>query len=76
MGIVGAIVVASVKNAAPSEKFETGSYLVFDLSTDITDAPPAFDLGSLSSTQEDSLQLRAVIRTINAAATTVASPGS
>jgi protease-4 len=69
VGIVGAIVVASVKNAGPSEKLETGSYLVFDLSTDITDAPPAFDLGSLSSSQADSLQLRAVIRTLNAAAT-------
>jgi len=69
VGIVGAIVVASVKNAGPSEKFENGSYLVFDLSTDITDAPPAFDLGALSSSHEDSLQLRAVIRTLNAAAT-------
>ena len=68
VGIVGAIVVASIKNAAPSEKFESGSYLVFDLSTDITDSPPTFDLGDLAGSQADSLQLRAVVRTLNAAA--------
>ena len=67
-GIVGAFVVASVRNATPTAKFENGSYLVFDLSTNITDAPPAFDLGALSGSQQASIQLRSVVRTLNAAA--------
>ena len=69
VGIIGAIVVAGVKNSAPSAKIESGSYLVFDLSTNITDAPPSFDFAGLSGSQDDRLQLRSVVRVLDAAAT-------
>jgi protease-4 len=54
------------EKAAPS--FERGSYLVFDLSTNITDAPPPIDFGSLRGGREDTLQLRTVTRALHAAA--------
>lgn len=47
--------------------FERGSYLVFDLSTNISDAPPSIDLGSLGG-HTDTLQLRTVTRALRAAA--------
>jgi protease-4 len=68
IGIMGAMVVAGVRNAAPSAKLENGSYIVFDLSTNITDAPPSFDFGDLSNSRDDTLQLRSVVRVLDAAA--------
>jgi protease-4 len=68
IGIVGAIVVAGVKNAIPAGRIESGSYLVFDLSTNITDAPPSFNFGDFSNERQDRLQLRSVVRTLDAAA--------
>jgi protease-4 len=59
------------EKAAPS--FERGSYLVFDLSTNITDAPPPIDFGSLRGGREDTLQLRTVTRALHAAARTAGS---
>jgi protease-4 len=42
--------------------------VVFDLSTNITDAPPPIDFGSLGVAQDDHLQLRTVTRALRAAA--------
>ena len=47
--------------------FERGSILVFDLSTNISDAPPPVDLSMFGGRQE-SLQLRTVTRALRAAA--------
>lgn len=46
---------------------ERGSYVVFDLSTNITDAPPPVDL-SIFGAKSDTLQLRTVTRSLRAAA--------
>ncbi len=51
--------------AAPA--FERGSYLVFDLSTNIADAPAPVDLSILGGKSE-SVQLRTVTRALRAAA--------
>ena len=67
IGFVGAIAaMGGGEKAAP--EFEKGSYLVFDLSTNITDAPPAIDFGSLGVGRHDELQLRTVTRSLRAAA--------
>jgi protease-4 len=47
--------------------FERGSYLVFDLSTGIQDAPEAIDLGPFSSNR-GTLQLRTITHALHAAA--------
>ena len=67
VGIAGAII-SLTKKAAPREKIEQGSYLVFDLSANLTDAPIVFNFGDLSSNNPDTLQLRTVTRAINEAA--------
>lgn len=46
---------------------ERGSYLVLDLSTNITDAPPPIDFGGLGG-REETLQLRTITRALHAAA--------
>lgn len=67
VGFIGAIAaLGGGEKAAP--EFEKGSYLVFDLSTNITDAPPAIDFGSLGGGRMDTLQMRAVTRALRAAA--------
>jgi protease-4 len=68
IGFIGAIAAMSggVDKSAP--EWEKGSYLVFDLSTNITDAPPAIDFGPLSGGRTDTLQLRTVTRALRAAA--------
>ena len=48
---------------------ERGSYLVFDLSAKITDAPPLIDFGSFARNHVDVLQLRQVTAAIRTAAT-------
>ncbi len=53
------------EKAAPA--FERGSYLVFNLSTAITDAPPPIDFGTFGG-REESVQLRTVTRALRAAA--------
>jgi len=47
---------------------ENGSYLVFDLETNITDAPPQFDLTGFTGDKSETLQLRNVTRALRAAA--------
>jgi protease IV len=69
-------VIIAIGAAASSEKpvaFEGGSYLVFDASANITDAPPPFDkevlariLGGDQDTQ--TLQLRQITKSLRAAA--------
>jgi protease-4 len=53
------------ERAAPA--FERGSYLVFDLSANIEDAPPSVDLGAFGGGPE-ALQLRAITHALRAAA--------
>ena len=70
IGILGALVSLGMHRAQPkSAKMETGSYLVFDLSGNITDAPSPFDFSDLASDHQATLQLRAVIRALREAAT-------
>lgn len=48
--------------------FERGSYLVFDLDTNITDAPPPIDFSAFEGGRERTVQLRTVTRALRAAA--------
>jgi protease-4 len=66
VGFVGAIAAMGGGEKVTPE-FEKGAYLVFDLSTNITDAPPAIDFGSLGGGRVDTLQLRTVTRALRAA---------
>ena len=51
--------------AAPT--IEKGSYLVFDLSTNLSDAPPPIEFGTLGGS-DDSLQVRTATQALLAAA--------
>ncbi len=53
------------EKAAP--ELERGSYVVFDLSTNISDAPPPVDMSAFGG-RSDTLQLRTVTRALRAAA--------
>ncbi len=64
-GFFAAMVALSSTEKSPS--LDHGSYLVFDLSTNISDAPPLVDLGSFGGKHE-TLQLRTVTRSLRAAA--------
>jgi protease IV len=66
IGLIGAIVAMGQKNKAP--EVADGSYLVFDLSTNITDAPPPIDLGDLSGGRTDVQQMRSITRALRHAA--------
>lgn len=67
IGFVGAIAaMGGSEKATPG--LETGSYVVFDLSGNITDAPPAFDLSAFGSERHETLQLRSITRALRAAA--------
>jgi protease-4 len=67
VGFVGAIAAMGGGEKAPPE-LERGSYLVFDLSSNVTDSPPPIDFGSLGVGRHDHLQLRTVTRALHAAA--------
>lgn len=67
IGFVGAIAALSGGDKA-SPGLESGSYVVFDLSGNITDAPPPVDLRSFGFDDHDTLQLRSITRAIRAAA--------
>ncbi len=67
IGFVGAIAALGGGEKATPE-LERGAYLVFDLSTNITDAPPPIDFGSLGIGRDEHLQLRTVTRALRAAA--------
>ncbi|MEO6245522.1 MAG: signal peptide peptidase SppA [Opitutaceae bacterium] len=65
-GLMAALVaIGGADKSSPS--FDRGSYLVFDLSTNIADAPAPIDLSILGGKSE-SLQLRTVTRALRAAA--------
>ncbi len=66
VGFIGAIVAMGQKTKAP--EVSSGSYLVFDLSTNITDAPPPLDLGDLNGGRTDVQQLRTITRALDHAA--------
>ena len=65
VGFIVAMAAAGGAESAPP--FERGSYLIFDLSTNITDAPPPVNLSMLGGKQ-DTLQLRTVTRALRSAA--------
>jgi len=67
IGLLGALATLG-ESEKSSPAVLSGSYLVLDLSTNFSDAPPQLDLAALRG-QEDSLQLRAVARSLRAAAT-------
>jgi len=66
--LLGAIISLGARKTAAAGAIETGSYLVLDLATPITDAPPEFDLGALGGGRNTPLQLRDVTRALRAAA--------
>jgi len=65
-GFIGAIVAMGQQKKAP--EVAQGSYLVFDLSSNITDAPPPIDLDGFAGAGNDVLQLRSVTRALRFAA--------
>jgi len=67
--LIGAIATMSSQKAAKTVRLQPGSYLVFDLSTNINDAPPPFDFGPFAGANTNGqLQLRQVVRGLHAAA--------
>ncbi|MGH7995698.1 MAG: signal peptide peptidase SppA, partial [Opitutaceae bacterium] len=67
-GIAGAIVSSGLKRTEPAEtRVEPGSYLVYDLSSNLTDSPPEYDLSAFGA-REDTLQLKTVIQALRVAA--------
>jgi protease-4 len=66
IGFIGAMIAMGRQSKAP--QISAGSYLVFDLSTNITDAPPPLDLGDLTNGRTDVLQLRTITRALHHAA--------
>ncbi|MEO7600510.1 MAG: signal peptide peptidase SppA [Opitutus sp.] len=65
VGFVGAIAAMSGEKTV---KVERGSYLVLDLASAVTDAPPVIDFRALGTDHSATLQLRTVTRTLKAAA--------
>ncbi len=63
-GVIGAIAAMNHKTVT----VDHGSYLVLDLSANITDAPPVFDFHGFGARRNDSLQLRTITRSLRAAA--------
>jgi protease-4 len=71
MVIVLGIAFAALATLGQKQKtvvVEPGAYLVFDLSTNITDAPVKEDPFGFASDREETLQLRSVTRALQAAA--------
>ena len=66
VGFIGAIVAMGQQKKAP--EVVAGSYLVFDLSTNITDAPPPIDFGDFGGKTNETLQLRTITRALRYAA--------
>src|ERR1019366_1524452 len=62
IGFIGAIVAMGTQKKAP--EVVDGSYLVLDLSANITDAPPAVDFGGFTGGRSETLQLRSVTRAL------------
>jgi protease-4 len=51
-----------------SPALERGAYVVYDLSTNVTDAPPPIDFGMFTGDREKTVQLRTITRALQAAA--------
>ena len=68
IGLIGAIMALGGGGESSAPSLARGSYLVFDLSTNITDAPPPIDFGALGGEHNDTLQVRTVTRALRAAA--------
>lgn len=64
VGFVGAIAAMSGEKTV---RVERGSYLVLDLASAITDAPPVIDFRALGSDHSATLQLRTITRALKAA---------
>ena len=73
VAILGAIISLGAHKVPSADDLEQGSWLVVDLSTNISDAPAAFDFGTLyaaaDSDRRPALQLRPVTRALRLAAT-------
>lgn len=69
-GLLCCFVLLLVISAAGEKKVavEEGSYLVLDLSTNITDAPPLIDFGSFTGRHREVTQLRVMTKALRAAA--------
>jgi protease-4 len=66
IGFVGAIVAMGHQKKAP--EVASGSYLVFDLATNITDSPPPYDFSDIANGRSETLQLRSITRALRYAA--------
>ena len=66
LGFIGAIIAMGQQKKVP--ELTSGSYLVFDLSANITDAPPPVDFDGFAGGGTDVLQLRSVTRALRYAA--------
>lgn len=66
VGFIGAI--AAMSGAEKTVHVDRGTYLVLDLASAITDAPPVFDFRALGADRPPTLQLRTITRTLKAAA--------
>jgi protease-4 len=66
IGFIGAIVSVGQRSKVP--QLASGSYIVFDLATNITDAPPPIEFGDLTGERTSTLQLRSITRAIRHAA--------
>ena len=65
VGFIGAIAALSGEKTV---QVEGGSYLVLDLASAITDAPPVIDFRALGTNNTATLQLRTITRSLQAAA--------
>ncbi|HTO04998.1 MAG TPA: S49 family peptidase, partial [Opitutus sp.] len=65
VGFVGAIAAMSGEKIVQVER---GSYLILDLASAITDAPPVIDFRALGTNHTATLQLRTITRSLQAAA--------
>jgi protease-4 len=65
VGLIGAI---AAMNSDKTVHVERGSYLVLDLSSAITDAPPVLDFRAFGADRHATLQLRTVTKSLKAAA--------
>jgi len=66
IGFIGAIVAMGQQKKVP--ELTSGSYLVFDLASNITDAPPPIDLDGFNGGGTDVVQLRSITRALRYAA--------
>jgi protease-4 len=67
MAFFAALATLTAEGEKASATLERGSYLVFNLSSNISDAPPTVDLSAFGG-KTDTLQLRTITRTLRAAA--------